>query len=93
MKYDPTLDTDEVVLPLQAQRGLPAQRQRSIRSVDGDHGPDVALGVMAHQNKVAAVAQMLMIISNPPTQAEVQTIEAKVDEIIAALKAAGHMSP
>jgi len=38
------------------------------------------------------VAQLAQAVSNPPTQAEVQAISDKVDELLAALVAAGEMA-
>lgn len=43
--------------------------------------------------QAAAVADLNQTISDPPTQAEVQAISDKVDELLAALRAAGMMAP
>lgn len=37
-------------------------------------------------NAIAAIAHLTQAISNPPTQAEVQAIQAKINELIAALQ-------
>lgn len=56
-------------------------------------GEELAAAVEAGANKAAAaVADLGQTISDPPTQAEVQAISDKVDEILAALRAAGLMS-
>ena len=41
----------------------------------------------------AAVADLTQVISNPPTQAEVNTIQTKVNALLAALRAAGSLAP
>lgn len=46
----------------------------------------------AAQAEAAAVADLNQTISDPPTQAEVQAISDKVDELLAALRAAGLMA-
>ncbi len=42
---------------------------------------------------IGAVANLSQTISNPPTQAEVQAISNKVDQLLAAMRAAGIMEP
>ena len=52
----------------------------------------VTLGTMATKNQGAAVADLSQTISNPPTQAEVQNIQAKVNELLGSLRTAQHIS-
>lgn len=49
------------------------------------------VGEMAAKNRIANVALLAMTVSNPPTQAEVQAIANKIDEILTALSTAQHM--
>lgn len=51
----------------------------------------VITGPMASKRIVDVIADLNQTISNPPTQAEVQAISDKVDEILAEFKAAGHI--
>jgi hypothetical protein len=44
--------------------------------------------LQAISRKAAAVADLDQTISNPPTQAEVQAISDKLDELLAALRTA-----
>lgn len=41
---------------------------------------------------IAAIADLNQTITNPPTQAEVQAISDKIDEILAAMRAAETLS-
>lgn len=52
----------------------------------------VDAGANAEQAQAAAVADLNQTISDPPTQAEVQAISDKIDELLAALRAAGLMA-
>jgi len=54
---------------------------------------NLGLGAMATQNAAAAVADLTGGISIVPTQAEVTAIYNKVNEILGALRAAGHLTP
>lgn len=50
-------------------------------------------GEMASTNRIPPVADLNLTVSNPPTQAEVQSIADKVDEFLAAARQAGHLAP
>jgi hypothetical protein len=50
---------------------------------------NLGLGGLATQNPGIAVANLVQSISNPPTQAEVQNIQNKVNELLNSLRAAG----
>ncbi len=52
-----------------------------------------AQGEMAATNRIPAVASLNLTVSNPPTQAEVQAIANKVDELLAAMRRASHLAP
>lgn len=51
------------------------------------------LGTIVTHNQAAAVADLNQTISNPPTQAEVQAISTKVDELLDSLRTAGILAP
>lgn len=51
------------------------------------------VGTMAQRNAIAAIADLNQTISNPPTQAEVQAISDKIDELFAAMRTANHLTP
>lgn len=51
------------------------------------------LGTMALAAKIAAVADLNQTISNPPTQAEVQAITDKIDELLGAARTATALLP
>lgn len=53
---------------------------------------NLGLGTMATANKIGAVADLALTVSNPPTQAEVQAIANKVDALLAAARAANHLT-
>lgn len=53
---------------------------------------NLGLGTMAIANKIGAIADLAMTVSNPPTQLEVQTIANKVDALLAAARAANHLT-
>lgn len=48
-------------------------------------------GTMAQRNAIAAVADLAMVVTNPPTQAEVQAIADKIDELLGAMRTAVHL--
>lgn len=48
-------------------------------------------GTMQPSVVLAAIASLGQVTSNPPTQAEVQAISDKIDELLAALRATGSM--
>jgi hypothetical protein len=52
---------------------------------------EIANAIAAHQ--AAAVTDLNQTISGTPTQAEVQAISDKVDELLAALRTAGLLAP
>lgn len=54
---------------------------------------NLGLGEMAVADRIAAITDLSQTISNPPTQAEVQAISDKVDEILAAARTANHLAP
>lgn len=51
------------------------------------------VGSMAQRNAIGAVADLNQTISSPPTQAEVQAITDKIDELLAAMRTAAHLTP
>lgn len=51
------------------------------------------LGEMSEKNRVANVPLLSITISNPPTQAEVQSVANKIDTLITAMITAEHMNP
>lgn len=54
---------------------------------------EIADAIDAGSNaQAAAVADLGQTISDPPTQAEVQAISDKVDELLAAMRAAGQLA-
>lgn len=55
-----------------------------------DHADN--LGAGAHVNQQAAIADLALVVTDPPTQAEVQAIADKVDAILAALRAGGQLA-
>jgi len=54
----------------------------------GNIASTVSVGVVLQATDVAALSQT---ITNPPTQAEVQAISNKIDELLSSLKTAGTM--
>jgi hypothetical protein len=56
---------------------------------DATSRSNLGLGGLSTQNPGAAVANLTQTISNPPTQAEVQNIQNKVNELLNSLRAAG----
>jgi hypothetical protein len=65
------------------QRG--AQQIGSVWITEAIRLSDLAL------SKVAAIADLNQTITNPPTQAEVQAISDKIDELLAAMRTAEKM--
>lgn len=53
----------------------------------------LGLGTMAVANAIAVVADLSQTISATPTQGEVQAISDKVDELLAAMRTATHLTP
>ncbi len=47
--------------------------------------------LIALTKQIAAVADLNQTISNPPTQAEVQAISDKIDELLAAMRTANRL--
>jgi hypothetical protein len=56
---------------------------------DATSRSNLGLGGLATQSPGGAVANLSQSISNPPTQTEVQNIQAKVNELLNSLRAAG----
>lgn len=54
---------------------------------------NLGLGAMAVTNAIAAVADLAGGVSNPPTQAEVTAIYNKINDLLAAMRTAGHLTP
>jgi len=54
----------------------------------GNTASTVSVGVVL---QATAVADLNQTITNPPTQAEVQAISNKIDELLSSLKTAGTM--
>ena len=46
---------------------------------------------IVNKKQTSAIADLNQTISNPPTQAEVQAISDKIDELLAAMRTAGLM--
>lgn len=63
------------------------------REAEADPLTNPGLGTMAVAGEIAAVADLNQTISAAPTQGEVQAISDKVDELLAAMRAADHMRP
>jgi len=59
---------------------------------DATSRTNLGLGTMATANKIGAVSDLAITVSNPPTQAEVQAIANKVDALLAAARVANHLT-
>lgn len=53
---------------------------------------DPAEGALREAKQTTAIADLNQTISSPPTQAEVQAISDKIDEILAALRTSGKVA-
>jgi len=53
----------------------------------------LTFGTIVSHNQAAAVTDLHQTISNPPTQAEVQALSNKVDELLDSLRTAGIIAP
>lgn len=53
---------------------------------------DPSEGALREAKQATAIADLNQTITDPPTQAEVQAISDKVDEILAALRASGKVA-
>jgi hypothetical protein len=51
---------------------------------------DEARGKLRESAQITAVEDLDQTISDPPTQAEVQALSDKVDELLAAMRTSGH---
>lgn len=54
-------------------------------------GKEWVTELIALTRQVAAIADLNLTVSNPPTQAEGQAIADKIDEILAAMRTAGSL--
>jgi hypothetical protein len=54
---------------------------------------NLGLGTMATRNAVGAIVDLNQTISATPTQSEVQAISDKIDELLAAMRTASHLTP
>lgn len=54
---------------------------------------NLGLGEMAVADRIAAIADLSLTVSNPPTQAEVQAIANKMDALLGAMRTAAHLVP
>ncbi|HEX5085362.1 MAG TPA: hypothetical protein VFY40_25265 [Blastocatellia bacterium] len=55
--------------------------------------PLPALAPMAFAERILAVANLTITASNPPTQAELQAVINKINELLGAMRRAAHLSP
>jgi len=53
----------------------------------------LTFGTIVSHNQATAVTDLTQSITNPPSQAEVQAIQAKVNELLDALRTAGIIAP
>jgi len=80
---DPGLeDVSGLRVKLKADGGL-------TRDSDGLSGTPATISAAGVVSQMAAISDLSQTISSPPTQAEVQAISDKVDEVLAAMRTAG----
>lgn len=83
MPYNPALPADHSPLNSAEMRGQLAALDAAITTALAAAATDAAANSSANTNGVAFVN---LAVSDPPTQAEMQTLASKLDELIAALR-------
>ncbi len=85
------------VMNLELPQALASTSDPTFNSIsvadDATTRSNLGLGTMAIANEIAAVADLSQTISNPPTKAEVENIQNKINELLAAARAASHLAP
>ena len=84
----------KLALASDAAVGVPSRRTLgtgALQAVPGTHVADVGAG--KHVFQQPAIANLSTTVSNPPTQAEVQSIVTKVNALLASLRTGGELAP
>ena len=85
MPYDPSLPAANALVSSVELRGQFAGLKSLIDALPTLSAVDLEIGNHA-SNNTDGVATLVQTISNPPTQAQVQAIQNKLNELITALK-------
>lgn len=92
-----TANRSGTLLNLELPQPLAATDSPTFDSVAVTDAPttrtNLGLGTMAIANEIAAVADLSQSITNPPTQTEVTNIQNKINELLAAMRTADHLTP